>query len=72
MPQLIACLPLLRESERRELLYEWNRTQIDVPTGQCVHLSFELQTTRTPDALVIICEDASLNYFQLNGRPPTS
>ena len=64
--QLIACLPMLAESERQQLLYDWNRTQTTFASGQCVHQLFELQMTRTPDAVALICEGNCLSYAQLN------
>jgi surfactin family lipopeptide synthetase A len=64
-------LPILRESERQQLL-EWSSTTRDSsdPFGQveCVHRMFEAQVGRTPDALAIVFGEEQLTYRQLNAR----
>jgi len=66
--QRISTLPLLTESERRQLLIEWNDTAADYPQGQCVHQLFEAQVERTPDAVAVVYEGEQLTYRQLNQR----
>ncbi len=66
--QWISCLPMLRESERQQILQEWNRTQAEFPSSHCVHQLFESQAARTPDAVALVCTGDSLNYAQLNRR----
>ena len=39
--QRIGDLPLLTESERQQLLVEWNDTASDYPRDQCIHQLFE-------------------------------
>ena len=43
-------LPLLRDAERRQLLYGWNETATEFPESKCIHQLFEQQVRRTPDA----------------------
>ena len=50
----IAELPLLPESERRQLLVDLNRTEMPLAAGRCVHHLFEQQAERTPDAVAIV------------------
>ncbi|MDJ0615616.1 MAG: amino acid adenylation domain-containing protein [Calothrix sp. MO_192.B10] len=64
--QSIAELPLLTESERHQLLVEWNNTQVDYPKDKCIHHLFEEQVERTPDAVAVVFEDQELTYQQLN------
>lgn len=64
----ISKLPLLAESERRQLLVEWNATQVEYPADKCVHQLFEEQVLRTPDAIAVRFEDQTLTYDQLNRR----
>jgi amino acid adenylation domain-containing protein len=58
----------LSDSERHQLLVEWNNTQINYPQNKCLHHLFEAQVERTPDAIAIVFEDARLTYQELNQR----
>ncbi|WP_414582649.1 amino acid adenylation domain-containing protein [Scytonema sp. PCC 10023] len=60
-------LPLLTESERHQLLVEWNQTQVEYPQ-QCIHQLFEAQVESTPDAVAVVFEDEQLTYCELNAR----
>ncbi|NEP13292.1 MAG: amino acid adenylation domain-containing protein [Symploca sp. SIO2C1] len=64
--QTIAELPLLTESERHQLLVEWNNTQADYPQDKCIHQLFEEQVARTPDAVAVVFEEEKLTYHELN------
>ncbi|MEH1824947.1 MAG: non-ribosomal peptide synthase/polyketide synthase [Nostoc sp.] len=61
-------LPLLTEVEQRQLLVEWNDTQIDYPQDLSIHQLFESQCLSTPDAIAVIFENQQLTYSQLNAR----
>lgn len=61
-------LPLLTESERQQLLVEWNDTQTDYPHDRCIHELFEAQVELTPDAVAVVFEDQQLTYKELNAR----
>ncbi|WDD90604.1 amino acid adenylation domain-containing protein (plasmid) [Burkholderia sp. FERM BP-3421] len=58
-------IDLLDAQERRQLLIDWNDTAQPVPDATLPHL-FEQQVARTPDAVAIVCGDASMTYAQLN------
>ena len=60
-------LPMLRESERQQLLYEWNDTATEVP-DLCLHQLFEQQVEQTPEAVAVIYEEQQLTYQELNQR----
>ncbi|MCC6780505.1 MAG: non-ribosomal peptide synthetase, partial [Hyphomicrobiales bacterium] len=47
-------LPLLTESERHQILAEWNDTYVAYSTGETLPRLFEAQTTRTPEATALI------------------
>jgi amino acid adenylation domain-containing protein len=64
----IAELPLLTESERQQLLVEWNSTQTDYPSDKCIHQLFEQQVARTPDAVAVVFDNQQLTYSELNCR----
>ncbi|HEV3050200.1 MAG TPA: amino acid adenylation domain-containing protein, partial [Longimicrobium sp.] len=61
----IAVLP---ETERRQVLEAWNQTEAEYPAGACIHEMFEAQVARTPDAVAVTFEQASLTYRELNAR----
>ncbi|WP_375476969.1 amino acid adenylation domain-containing protein [uncultured Nostoc sp.] len=59
---------LLSTKERRQLLVEWNNTQTNYPSNQCIHELFEFQVERTPDAVAVVFEEQQLTYRELNIR----
>ncbi|HEY2232001.1 MAG TPA: amino acid adenylation domain-containing protein, partial [Candidatus Angelobacter sp.] len=61
-------LPILSEKERRRVLYDWNGTQMEVPSAACVHELFETQVRKTPQAVAVECGDEALSYGELNTR----
>ena len=65
--QSIDELNILTDSERHQLLVEWNQTQIDYPQ-QCIHQLFEAQVERTPDNIAIVFEQQQLTYRELDNR----
>jgi amino acid adenylation domain-containing protein len=64
----VSVLPILTDAERRQLLVEWNDTQVEYPHDKCIHELFEAQAKQTPDALAVVFENQSLTYRQLNQR----
>src|SRR5205814_10062880 len=69
--QTIAGLPLLTESERRQLLVDWNTTETDYPREETIHSLFEQQVQRTPDAIALFMQDEQgqqVTYSQLNRK----
>ncbi len=66
--QRISELPLLTESEKHQLLVEWNDTHTDYPKDKCIHELFETQVEKTPDTIALVFEDQQLTYRELNTR----
>jgi amino acid adenylation domain-containing protein len=77
--QRLSDLPILTETERQQLLVEWNGTKNDYPKDKCLHQLFEEQVQRTPDAIAVVFEagqlrdhastrEAVLTYGELNRR----
>src|SRR5437868_3548537 len=66
--QRLSALPLLTETERQQLLVEWNATSAAYSRDRCVHQLFEAQVERTPDSVALFFEDEQLTYRQLNTR----
>jgi amino acid adenylation domain-containing protein len=61
-------LSLLGETERRQLLEEWNNTQRDYEIGPNVAEVFATQAALNADAVAIVCGDEQVSYAELNER----
>ena len=66
--QTVALLPILTDTERHQLLVEWNDTEKEYPRDRCVHELFEMQVELTPDAVAVLSEERHLTYRELNRR----
>ena len=66
--EVVDRLPILSAAERHRVLYEWNDTKSEYPSGKCVHELFEEQAARSPDAVAVVFDDDSLSYAELNSR----
>jgi amino acid adenylation domain-containing protein len=64
--QRLSEIPLLTEAEQNQLLFEWNKTDVEYQSNQCIHQLFEAQVERTPDAVAVVFEDQQLTYRELN------
>jgi amino acid adenylation domain-containing protein len=65
----IADLEILTDDERRQLLFEFNDTQVDFPQKDLLlHALFEEQAERTPASTAVVFENESLTYRELNAR----
>ncbi len=66
--QRISRLPLLTQTERHQLLFEWSGTAAESHGSSCIHELFEAQVERTPQAVAMVFEDKQLSYRELNSR----
>ena len=66
--QRVTDLSLLTDSERHQILSEWNGNRFAFPEDTCIHTLFEAQVERTPDAIAAELEDNQLTYRELNNR----
>ncbi|MGC2647416.1 MAG: condensation domain-containing protein, partial [Candidatus Sulfotelmatobacter sp.] len=66
--QRISELPLLTADEQRQIVVDWNNTELDVPGEQLIHRYFEEQTKRTPAASAVTFEGKSLTYAELDSQ----
>jgi len=64
----ISRLPLLSESERQQLLVEWNNTAAEYPATKCLQQLFEAQSERTPERVAVRCGEQAFTYAQVNAR----
>jgi amino acid adenylation domain-containing protein len=65
--QKLGDLTPLTETERHQLLVEWNNTRTDFP-NKCMHDLFEIQVEKTPDAVAVVFENQQLTYRELNAK----
>jgi amino acid adenylation domain-containing protein len=66
--QRLSNLSLLGHDERKQLLVEWNYTEMDFPRDKCVHELVTMQAGATPDAVAVVCGNQSLTYRELDRR----
>ena len=66
--QTLGELPMLTPEERTTMLVDWNQTADDSGSKENVHLQFEAQVVRTPDAPAVACGEDVLSYRVLNER----
>ena len=65
--QTVRAVTMLSDGERRQLLCEWNDTDIDV-FQSCIHELFETQASKTPDSIAVVFEDQQISYRTLEHR----
>src|SRR5579863_5853696 len=65
--QSISKLSLLTQTEREQLLVEWNGTTVEYPNETLVEL-FERQVNKTPNAVAVEYVDQQLTYAELNSK----
>jgi len=61
-------LPIMSESERRQLLSETSNRVQDYDVKKCLPELFVAHATRTPDAIALVYESERLTYGELNAR----
>jgi amino acid adenylation domain-containing protein len=66
--QRLSDLSMLSESERHQLLVEWNDNRVDFPQHACIHHLFETQAAKTPEAVAARFRDEQMSYGELNAR----
>jgi natural product biosynthesis luciferase-like monooxygenase protein len=64
----VSQLSLMSETERRQVLLEWNDTKRANVPNACVHHLFVQQALRTPDAIALAFQDQELTYAELDCR----
>src|SRR6218665_1895135 len=61
-------LPLLSETERHQILEEWNATRTEFPRDTPLHALFEAEVARRPDAVAVEDAHQRLTYRELDTR----
>jgi amino acid adenylation domain-containing protein/non-ribosomal peptide synthase protein (TIGR01720 family) len=66
--QKLSELTILTPAERRVLVHDWNRTDIEFPQELLTHQIIAAQAALTPGAIALRFEDQQLRYDELNRR----
>ena len=67
--QRISDLPVLTADEQRQIVVEWNKTDVDLAEQRTtLHKYFEDQVERTPEARAVTFEDKHMAYDELNSQ----
>nr|WP_054403824.1 non-ribosomal peptide synthetase [Paenibacillus solani] len=61
-------IELAGEEEKRQLLAQFNDTKTDYPKDKTIHVLFEEQAERTPEAVAVIFESTRMTYGELNAK----
>lgn len=64
----VFALPVLDEVERKKVLHDWNATAVNYPFVPCIHIMFEAQVQKTPNAIAVIYNSEQLTYQELNEK----
>ncbi|HEX7186104.1 MAG TPA: amino acid adenylation domain-containing protein [Thermoanaerobaculia bacterium] len=64
----LSSLPLMSESERRQILVDWNRTDAEYPRDLCIHELFARSAERFPEAVALIDGETEVTYGELARR----
>jgi amino acid adenylation domain-containing protein len=65
---VVESLNILSQSERQQILYDWNGAVTEFPSSGCIHHLFAAQAEKTPMALALIVGDEQLTYRELDRR----
>jgi hypothetical protein len=64
----VSDFPLSTAAERRQLLVDWNQTDMAYSRDSCVHQLFETWVLETPQAPAVSCQRERLSYADVNQR----
>jgi amino acid adenylation domain-containing protein/non-ribosomal peptide synthase protein (TIGR01720 family) len=64
----ISILEILSHNQLKQLLIDFNQTQIDYSQDKCIHQLFTEQAVKNPDKIAVVFEDEQLSYRELNHR----
>ena len=61
-------IPLLQQSEREQIVVDWNDTAAGYDKDLCIHQLFERQVDERPEAVALVCEQQQVSYRELDER----
>lgn len=68
-PQIkLSEIEILSEDEKRNLLFDFNNTDVAYPREQTIQRVFEEQVEKNPDNIAVVFEDQRLTYRELNNK----
>ncbi|WP_038276383.1 condensation domain-containing protein, partial [Ruminiclostridium papyrosolvens] len=66
--QLIGTIEVLDENEKKSILYDFNKTELDFPKDKVMAELFEEMVESSPDNLAVIFGEEKVTYEELNRR----
>jgi amino acid adenylation domain-containing protein/non-ribosomal peptide synthase protein (TIGR01720 family) len=66
--QVVSCIDLLSEQERRQILVEFNQTRTEYPRDKTMTELFAEQVRRRDEETAVICGEERLSYAELDRR----
>jgi surfactin family lipopeptide synthetase A len=66
--QRFSLLPLMSETEKRMLVWNWNKTETEFDRDICIHQVIEGRAQEIPDATAVIFEHQRISYSELERR----
>ncbi|NOQ24952.1 MAG: amino acid adenylation domain-containing protein, partial [Bacteroidales bacterium] len=64
----LSAIEIITESEKQQLLFEFNDTQKEYPEEKTIYQLFEEQVERTPENTVLVFEGKEMTYRDLNSK----
>ncbi|NIM15671.1 MAG: amino acid adenylation domain-containing protein [Candidatus Aminicenantes bacterium] len=65
---MVSEIGVLSQSEKKQLLFDFNDTESDYPGDKCVHNLFEEQVEKTPANAAVVYKDKQITYQELNEK----
>jgi amino acid adenylation domain-containing protein/non-ribosomal peptide synthase protein (TIGR01720 family) len=62
----LSTIEFMSESEKNEILCNFNKTEAAFPNDKCMHGIFEEQVQRNPENIAVVYKEKSLTYMELN------
>lgn len=59
---------IISDFERHQILYEFNRTEVEFPQDKTITKLFEEQVEKTPDNVALIYREKKMTYREVNAR----
>ncbi len=64
----VAALELLTQDEKKQILEQWNATDVSYDDSECIHHLFEKRVSQHPNATALVFEDEPITYLALNNK----
>ncbi len=61
-------IEIISDKEKKQILYDFNNTNMYYPKSKTIHELFEVQVKRTPDKISAVFEEKHITYKELNAR----